>query len=279
MPEFTASDGLVVHFEVAGEEDSPPVVLLHDAETDLRMWMPHIGAFSADYRVILPDLRGHGLSGAPESPDDYRIGRFAADLGELLDSLNLDICALVGAGFGGMVALEFAVAHAGRVAALVLSDTAAAPDHPDYDVRFREWEAARGLAAATAERFGMAGLGRRAAKDVRDEFLREQARTRYDRMSLAGYLGAARAWHDRPDLLPMLRERLTMPVLLTAGSDGPYASSTELIHTELPAARFLLFRGAGRSVPVQRPEHWGEAVLAFLADVEEGRPVAGRKTL
>ena len=279
MPEFTASDGAALWFEEWGDPEAPAVVLLHGFTGDLRAWQPHVGPFSADYRVIAPDLRGHGRSAAPEEFETYTMERYAADLAELLDHLGIDVCALAGMSFGGMIAAHFAVGHPDRIAALVLSDTSAAFDHADYDDRYREREKGIAESEEIVAKFGTAELGKRAAARIGDTFLAEGMRKRYARMSRDGYLGAARVRRKRPSLLPRLRERLTMPVLIAIGEDDPGHSASEVMARELPGARVVEFTGTGHGVPVLRPEPWGNSVLAFLADVEEGRPVAGSGTV
>jgi pimeloyl-ACP methyl ester carboxylesterase len=279
MPEFTASDGAILRYESLGDDEAPPVVLLHGFTSDLRMWAPHVGPFSADFRVIVPDLRGHGQSEAPEDLASYTMERYAMDLAELLGQFGVELCALVGCSFGGMIAAHFAVEHPERVAALVLSDTSAAFDHPDYDSRYREREANMAASEEVVRKFGTAELGRRAAAKITDTFLAEGMRKRYSRMSHDGYLGAAQVRRERPDLLPRLGERLTMPVMVCIGSEDPVFSASEVMARELPGARVIEFEGCGHGIPSLEPEPWGKAVLGFLADVEAGRPVTGRRTL
>jgi len=64
MPAFER-DGLTLSYEEAGDSDSPPVVVLHGFTSDNRMWLPVAGALAEDYRVIAPDMRGHGASTSP----------------------------------------------------------------------------------------------------------------------------------------------------------------------------------------------------------------------
>jgi pimeloyl-ACP methyl ester carboxylesterase len=86
------------------------------------MWEPIVPALAATRRVVRLDMRGYGQSRSgrgPFSPAD--------DFAALLDALEIESAHVVGASFGGLVALEFAVAHPARVASLVLL-AAALPD-------------------------------------------------------------------------------------------------------------------------------------------------------
>ena len=100
-------------FDVAGS--GPPVVLLHAGVADRRMWAGLLPVLAERFRVLAPDLPGYG--DAPLSP-----GRFSnlAEVLALLDDQGLESVALVGASFGGRVALEVATAAPDRVDRLVL---------------------------------------------------------------------------------------------------------------------------------------------------------------
>ncbi len=278
MPEFDR-EGFTISYEVAGDPEAPPVVLLHGFTSDNRMWLPVAGALAEDYRVIAPDLRGHGATSAPETLETYTMETYAEDLRALLDHLEVDICALAGCSFGGMVALQFATSWPERLAGLVLSDTSAAFEHPEYDDRYHEREALIARQTELVERFGTAELGKRAAREVADPFLAEGLRKRYERMSREGYLGAASVRRSRPDLLPVLRERITVPVLICIGEDDPVRSACDVMARELPEARYLTFRGTGHGVPALRPDAFSRELLQFFADIEDGKVVAGKRTV
>jgi pimeloyl-ACP methyl ester carboxylesterase len=276
MPDIELSDGLNLHYETWGEPESPPIVLLHGFTSSHRMWQPQARALAAGYFVVAPDLRGHGASGSPEDLTTYTIERYAADVRELADHLDFDVFALAGCSFGGMIALQFAVTWPERLACLVVSDASPAYDHPDYDDRFRAREAAMRENEECARKFGMAGLGKRLAASLANPFLAEGLRNRYARLDFNGFLGAAQTRRQRPDLTPLLRERLMMPVLLCDGEDDPVFCALGVMARELPGARVAVFESAGHGLPSQRAEAFNEVLLEFLDDVENGRPIAGR---
>lgn len=279
MPDFTTSDGVSLHYECWGDPGAPPVLFLHGYTSSHRMWQRQVREFADDYFVVAPDLRGHGLSDAPSDLTTYTMARYATDVRELADHIEAEVFALVGCSFGGMIALHFAVTWPGRLACLAVSDASPAYERPEYDERFRAREAAMRENEEVAARFGMEGLGKRAAATATDRFVAEGIRSRYARLKLEGFLGAARVRRERPDVTPLLRERLTMPVLLCDGDADPVYCALEVMARELPAARVVTFRGAGHGLPAQRPDQFNAVLRDFLRDVEDGRPVEGRFTV
>jgi 3-oxoadipate enol-lactonase len=278
MPTFER-DGVTLYYEDIGDPEAPAVVLLHGFTSDHRMWRPVVDAFAADYRVVAPDLRGHGASDAPEDIESYTMAAYSADVGALLDSLGVDLCAMVGCSFGGMVALQFAVDSPERVAGLVLTDTSAAFEHPDYDARYREREARLAGLEDVVERFGTAEVGKRAAANVTDPFLAEGIRKRYSAMRRDGWLGAAKVRRERPNLLPVLREKLTMAVMVCIGENDHVRSACEVMVRELPGARFLTFKDCGHGIPSLKPEQFAREALQFFADIEDEKEIARQRTI
>ncbi|MGI8926413.1 MAG: alpha/beta fold hydrolase [Tepidiformaceae bacterium] len=278
MPEFER-DGVALYYQEWGDPDAPAVLLLHGFTFDQRMWMPHVEAFARDYRVVAPDLRAHGRSAAPEDLDEYSMDIYAADVNALLGHLAITACALVGSSFGGMIALHFAVTWPALVAGLVVSDASPAADHPAYTEAFREREAVIAQMAQLIAEKGTDYAGKQAAARVNDPFLADAMRKRYAAMSREGFLGAQKARTTRPDLVPRLREALTMPVLLCWGEDDPVSSARDVMAAELPGARIVTFAETGHAVPMLRPDAFIRTVLAFFADIEDAQPIAGRRRL
>jgi pimeloyl-ACP methyl ester carboxylesterase len=128
-------------------------------------------------------------------------------------------------------------------------------------------------------RFGTAELGKREAARLSDEFLAEGLRKRYASMSTEGFVGAVYARKARENLIPVLAERLTMPLLVCAGENDPVRVGAEVIVEEIPSAAYVMFRGAGHAVPVNRAAQWRDVVLAFLGDVEDGTVKPGKRML
>ncbi|MGC8919828.1 alpha/beta fold hydrolase [Streptomyces sp. PG2] len=86
------------------------------------MWAPQLAAFSADRRVVAPDLRGYGASPVPDDTSTP-LSVFADDLAALLDHLGIDRCVLGGVSMGGQIVMECCARFPGRIAGIVLADT------------------------------------------------------------------------------------------------------------------------------------------------------------
>jgi pimeloyl-ACP methyl ester carboxylesterase len=124
---FLDLGGLQVHLRDEGSRDDPmPIVLLHGTSASLHTWDGWVAALAPARRVVRMDLPGFGLTG-PAPDGDYRIERYVEFVTALLDALGIERCVLAGNSLGGWIAWETALAAPGRVAALVLVDSAGHP--------------------------------------------------------------------------------------------------------------------------------------------------------
>ncbi|WP_285447275.1 alpha/beta hydrolase [Xanthomonas sp. LMC-A-07] len=119
MPTCTIA-GQPLHYAQHGQ--GFPVLLGHSYLWDAAIWEPQVHAISQHYRVIVPELWGHGQSAA--LPDGTQtVGDLAEQMLMLLDALELPQCAVVGLSVGGMWGAELALLAPERVRSLVLMDT------------------------------------------------------------------------------------------------------------------------------------------------------------
>ena len=98
-----------------------PLLLIHGLMASGAMYQGVLPALATHYRVIVPDLRGHGRSGVLPGP--YSVELLARDLAQLLDDLHLDSAHVLGYSQGGAVAQQFAHDYPRRVRGLVLACT------------------------------------------------------------------------------------------------------------------------------------------------------------
>lgn len=105
---------------VWGDADDPPVLLLHGAGAHAHWWDALVPFVLPGWRLLAPDLRGHGESDWADPP--YLIEQFSEDVGALLDALAPEPVILIGHSMGGRVAAWFAAHHPERVRGLALLD-------------------------------------------------------------------------------------------------------------------------------------------------------------
>jgi pimeloyl-ACP methyl ester carboxylesterase len=106
---FVDSGGVRISVEVSGDEDDPPVVLLHGFPDSGRVWDKQVAALvDAGHRVIVPDQRGYGDSDKPADVESYSLLFLAADVGAVLDHLRIQKAHVVGHDWGAAVAWGFA---------------------------------------------------------------------------------------------------------------------------------------------------------------------------
>lgn len=138
-------DGRRINVAIWGEPDAPAVMLIHGLRDHCRSWDMIAGALASHYRVIAPDLRGHGDS-AWAGTDGYALPDYVADIADIAEALELDRYAIVGHSLGGAIGLRVTAAFPDRVVAIagveciempLQRDEAEAPK--PYPVRLRAW--------------------------------------------------------------------------------------------------------------------------------------------
>jgi len=112
-----------LHYRLDGPAEAPVLVLSNSLGTDLTMWDPQIPAFSRAFRVLRYDTRGHGLSSV--TPGPYSLAQLGQDVVALLDGLDIQRAHFCGISMGGLTGQWLGVNAPGRLAKLVVSNTAA----------------------------------------------------------------------------------------------------------------------------------------------------------
>lgn len=110
------ANGVNLYYEERGKGE--PLLLLHAGSLTAEMWQPYLAAFAEHYRVITPDLRGHGRSDRPSGAMSYRL--LAEDMAAFVRVLGLHRPLIAGFSDGGQVALEIGMRHPSLARALVV---------------------------------------------------------------------------------------------------------------------------------------------------------------
>jgi 3-oxoadipate enol-lactonase len=264
-------NGAEMHYEIEGS--GHPIVLVHAGVADCRMWDGQARRLAENHLVLRYDLRGFGASSLPGGPFSY-----AADLAALFDHLNIDKGTVVGASFGGQVALEFALLHPDRLTSLVLVSSAiggwewsgeverfgAAEDEALEEGRIDE-------AVELNLRMWVDGPARDASEV--DSDLRERVgimqRAAFDKQLRAEEQspppGPAQ-WLD-PPAIDRLGE-IRVPTLVLVGDQDvtDFLQIAEKLTTEIVTASGDVIEGAAHLPSLEKPEVFLSTLRAFLAD-------------
>ncbi|MFZ0667892.1 MAG: alpha/beta hydrolase [Acidimicrobiales bacterium] len=126
--------GLQMHVATAGPSDGPVILLLHGFPELWFSWRNQIPALAgAGYRVLVPDLRGYGRTGAPPDVASYTLLHISGDLVGLLQAVDSRTCVVVGQDWGSPAATTLALCRPDLVRGIVLSST---PYSPRTEVDF-----------------------------------------------------------------------------------------------------------------------------------------------
>ena len=249
-------------FEIAYERvgQGPPLVLVHGAAVDSRMWRPQLAALADEFTVVAWDEPGAGRSS--DVPSDFALADYANSLAALIDELELGPAHVAGLSWGGTVVLELYRHHPELVATLMLVDTYAGwkGSLPEQEVRARV-EGVRRMLAAADHLFDptLPGLF---AGDPPAEFvplLEEMAADVRPESMRTALLVMAEA--DQRDLLP----RIAVPTLLIWGELDARSPLTVARQFEeaIPDAKLVVIPGAGHVSNLEQPELFNDAVREF----------------
>lgn len=264
MPFYT-SRAQRLHYELAGE--GAAVLLVHGFTNYGLAWTPQLGALvDAGYRVLLPDLAGHGLSQPAEAVTT--VPQLAQDMAALLNHLDLAHAAICGLSLGGMVVQQLAVDWPSRVRAMIVANSRPNANTPELEQAIDDWiaifeqpdgprlrlEASWPL--LVSERFRQSLAGEAALTAWR------LVLQRLPGASLANVARGMRAF-DVVAALPTV----AAPTLVISGDRDQLfpPPAARRIAELVPGARFELIPGAGHLSNMDSPQAFNALVLDFLS--------------
>src|SRR5713101_2607498 len=253
-----------IAYEILG--DGPPVVLLHPFPANHELWIPAAQALVSRYQVILPDLRGHGDSGAGEGPATME--KHAADLARIVDHAEVGRAPFAGVSIGGYALFEFWRRYRGRVAALALFNTKAQTDAPE--ARSGRLQAAADVLERGTGPFFESMIPKLLGKTTRESRpdLVDGALRMMRKMSPANVAQVQRGMAERPDSVPDLKT-INVPVLLVTGDEDVMTGPPEadLMRQNIPHSEMKIIRRAGHYSPWEQPVEAGQMVRQFFDSV------------
>jgi 3-oxoadipate enol-lactonase len=259
MP-FSGEVGRRIYWKMEGMDDAPTLVLLNSIGTDMDLWAAVLPYLRSSHKLLRIDTRGHGASDVVDG--DYKMSALAADVFTAMDAAGVTSAAVAGVSLGGMIAMEMALAHPGRVSALALVCTSVTMDQAAWaervaKVRGEGMDAIADLAMGRflSPEFTTAELS--IAHTVRRQLVA---------MAVAGYAGCASAIRDM-DLANRIGNIDCRALVVTGDRDTstPFEGHGKYLVENIPAA-YHVGLPAAHLAPHEAPYLLSETILDFLKD-------------
>ena len=273
---FVKAGGLRLHYLDYGTAGRPAMLCLHGGAASGH-WFDFVAPeFTGNYRVLALDQRGHGDS-AWADPPDYSYGRYAADLAEVVEQLDLRDFVLVGHSMGGTVSLEYASTHPGRVGKLVVVDSTLQMT-AERVAALREVGSRQGSTYASQEefiaRFRLRPAGTLAAPAIIRHLAQHSARQHPDGIWRHKFDRNVYATRETTDGLPRWNH-ITIPALLVKAERSARISPQVFkeVKARCPQVELAKIPGSDHHVTLDNPAGFVSAVSAFLTKQRRGNEV------
>lgn len=254
-----------LYYEITGKGKA--VIFLHGYTGSCKDWKNQLSLLPYKYKAIAVDHRGHGQSEAPHKEEEYSIYSSVSDIYNLLVSLGIPQCCLVGHSMGGFMALQFALDYPDLVNALILVDTSSGnwDVPPGYDkVRATLDDLARNKGLDAAFEFDVENNPAKKEKFRNHPELLDIARQKVKTTSVDGYIYFARAFKRWSPVTDRLNE-IAVPTLIVLGEeDIGFVNASHLLRDSIQNAELITIPDAGHNPHEEAPEIFNAYMLDFL---------------
>jgi pimeloyl-ACP methyl ester carboxylesterase len=265
MPtKYVTVDGTAVHYFHAGRPTLPSIapdlsqgellLFVHGAGSNGNTWHRQLSAFADTHSPLAFDFPGHGRSGGTESLKS--IEAYRDFLAAFIDVLRLRPGVLIGRSMGGAIAMAYALAHPGRVRALVLVASAARFELPP--AMLDTWKNV--MLGRAQQPFSTEAFSSKTDFAVMREAWMEQVKTdprvRYFDLVACNQF----------DIAARLGE-LAVPTLIIAGRDDALTppQRSEVLRKGIKGSKLVVIEDAGHTLSNEKPEEFNGALREFLA--------------
>lgn len=274
------ANGVDTYYEEVG--DGPPIVFIHGATLDHRMWRPTVAALNKEYRSVIYDYRGHGQTGATDRAE-YSISLLVDDLRTLVEELELERPILCGHSYGGLIAAEYAIQYPDDVAGIVFADARTDMGENLFEqVMFRIYPHLLQIKDAVGrERF------QRAMEFINKQFVNAEQGPDEEVPELgvkpSEYSEACTEATPREEQQKIIQAgwdyagtsptAFHVPVLYAYGelTGDVIADKADRLERAPTDVRVEQIENCGHGFPIEQPEVFVRVLREFLADVADGR--------
>ena len=267
---FTRVNGVRIHYQEAGDENAPPIILIHGFISSNLVWTQILLPLaSMGFRVIALDLPGYGYSDKPADAA-YTIESQARMVVGLMDRLGLEKATIVGASYGGAIAAMMALDYPERVQRLVLVG-AVSNDNPKKKLLMRILQipivgdigTPLYLGSRWTLRKRMEDMYRRLGKPVNERMLNARHHLLATANMQRAMIRTVRRWSA--NRVQREASLIRMPTLLVWGDEDMHIPISEAfqLRDAIPKSRLIVFRHCGHLPPTEYPEQFIEALTDF----------------
>ena len=225
MP-YVQSSGARIHYRVEGA--GPPIVMVHGFSDSLVDWYEadYVDALRDDYRLVMVDCRGHGLSDRPHAQEAYTMEMRVADVHAVMDELEIDTAYFWGYSMGGRIGFGVVESAPERILGMIMAGI------DQHGTRPRQFENRIRFLSKGIERY-LEGFesrfGRMEPESKRERFLENDCLA-----MIASSFGIRDHVRDYSDIA----EQMTMPCLFYDGDEDAFHDTARDFVETLPDARF-----------------------------------------
>jgi pimeloyl-ACP methyl ester carboxylesterase len=279
---FAQVNGVRIHYQEAGDESAPPIVLVHGFISSNLIWSNVLLPLAdAGFRAIAPDLPGYGYSDKPADAQ-YTIQEQARAVTDLMDRLEIEKAVIVGASYGAAIAATIALDEPERVEKLIL---VGAVSNDDAKKKFLlrvarlpiigDIGAPLFLGSRWIVHKRMEDMYRRMGRPINEKMVASRHHLLETANVHRAMIRTVRRWSaNRIEREAWL---IRQPTLLVWGDQDdhiPIANAFKLRDT-IPDAKLIVFRNCGHLPPTEHPEEFVAAVAEFCKTQSEPPAVAG----
>jgi pimeloyl-ACP methyl ester carboxylesterase len=265
---FYTSGGTKLFVETVGEGQD--VILLHPTPMHHAFWSPVAEMLAQRYRVILPDLRGHGQSESGDGP--ITVETLGKDIERLLNEFDIGKALFAGCSIGGYTLYELWRRMPERITALAFCNCKPQADADANRAKRQEW--IEGLKSRGTGDFFEQMLNSLIGPTARRRFPQKiaEAREMMQAMSPAAVIAVQQGLAARPDSVATAKTiRVPCCVVGAAEDSGSTVEDMKLLAEQIRnggyGAEFHVLHDAGHYAPWEQPETVGPILLRFFDSV------------
>jgi len=267
---FTHVHGMRIHYQEAGNEHAPALVLIHGFISSNLIWSGTLLPLAqAGFRVIAPDLPGYGYSDKPAGAE-YTIASQAEAIVNLMNRLGIGRAIVVGASYGGAVAAMMALDHPERVEKLILVGTVSNDDAKNkLLLRVSRFPIVGDivtplfLGSRWILRKRMQAMYRRIGRPINERMVASRHHLLATANTHRAMIRTARHWSA--NRIEREASLIRQPTLLVWGDHDDHIPLEHAmkLRDAIPNARLIIFRNCGHLPPAEYPEKFVEVVTNF----------------